>query len=415
MIMDKAGSVSAAGSHTRMAEWLYGLAYLGIFLAFIPLLILLLPRRVEAIAGHADLPSLSWLLLIGGVVASISHILAGMASDRWLQRYGSRRGLIAIGVGAMLMAYGGLGSAGNLTSLGLALVIFQFALNLAFAPLGALLADYIPDARKGRIAGRLNTTLPISIAAVSLMSWLYPTDSDAAFYAIGAAGALLMVPLLVQWPFGELQERTPVAQPIAALPSPKRDFAIAATARLLVQLGAVVMTSYLYAYLSSVSAAGRIPGITETTSVIGSLSLVAMAAAIIASILSGLFSDLQRTRRWPLAISAGIIAGALLVLSMPPSWLVLVLAFAAFHAALASFLSLDTALVAQILSGNKHRGALLGVMNLTNTLPSIIAPLAALLAIHNGGLGGALPQLVLLNALAALAAALIIPAIRSVR
>lgn len=415
MIMDKVDSVSATGPHIRMAEWLYGLAYLGIFLAFIPLLILLLPRRVEAIAGHADLPSLSWLLLIGGVVASISHILAGMASDRWLLRYGSRRGLIAIGVGAMLMAYGGLGSARNLTSLGLALVIFQFALNLAFAPLGALLADYIPDARKGRIAGRLNATLPISIATVSLMSWFYPTDSDAAFYAIGAAGALLMVPLLVLWPFGALQERTPVALPIAALPSPKRDFAIAATARLLVQLGAVVMTSYLYAYLASVAASGRISGIAETTAAIGSLSLVATAAAIVASVSSGLFSDLQRIRRLPLAISALIIAGALLVLSMPPSWLVLVLAFAVFHAALASFLSLDTALVAQIVSGNKHRGALLGVMNLTNTLPSIIAPIAALLAIQNGGLGQALPQLVLLSAGTALAAALIIPAIRSVR
>lgn len=414
-MMDQADSVSASGSHTRTAEWLYGLAYLGIFLAFIPLLILLLPRRVEAIAGHADLPSLSWLLLIGGVVASISHILAGMASDRWLLRYGSRRGLIAIGVGAMLMAYGGLGSAGNLAALGLALITFQFALNLAFAPLGALLADYIPDARKGRIAGRLNATLPMSIAAVSLMSWLFPSDSDAAFYAIGAAGALLMVPLLVLWPFGVMQERAPVALPIAALPNPRRDFAIAATARLLVQLGAVVMTSYLYAYVASVAAVGRIPGITETTSAIGWLSLVAMAAAIIASVLSGLFSDMQRTRRWPLAFSAGIIAGSLLVLSMPPSWLVLVLAFAAFHAALASFLSLDTALVAQILSGNKHRGALLGVMNLTNTLPSIIAPIAALLAIYSGGLRGALPQLVLLSAVAALAAALIIPAIRSVR
>lgn len=415
MPIEQTDGGSASGSLNSAAEWLFGLAYLGAFLAFIPLLILLLPRRVEAIAGHADLPSLSWLLLIGGVVASISNILAGMLSDRWLLRYGSRRGLIAIGASAMLAAYGGLGSAGSLITLGFALVMFQFALNLAFAPLGALLADYIPDARKGRIAGRLNATLPISIAAVSLLSWLYPTDSDAAFYAIGAVGAVLMVPLLVQWPFGKLQERAPAALPIAALPSTKRDFAIAATARLLVQLGAVVMTSYLYAYLASVAAAGRIPGITETTAAIGLLSLVATAAAIVASITSGLFSDLQRTRRWPLAVSAGIIAGALMVLSMPPSWLVLVLAFAAFHAALASFLSLDTALVAQILSGNKHRGALLGVMNLTNTLPSIIAPIAALLAIQSGGLSGALPQLVFLSAIAALAAALIIPAIRSVR
>ncbi len=415
MTIDGADTVSATRANTRLAEWLYGLAFLGIFLAFIPLLILLLPRRVETIAGNADLPALSWLLLVGGVVASISHILAGMLSDRWLQRFGSRRGFIAIGIGMMLLAYGGIGRADTLFMLGISLVIFQFALNLAFAPLGALLADYIPDARKGRIAGRLNATLPMSIAAVSLMSWLYPADSDAAFYVIGGVGAALIVPLLVRWPFGDLQKPAPAALPGNALASPKRDFVIAASARLLVQLGAVVMTSYLYAYLASVAASGRISGISGTTAAIGSLSLVATAAAIFASITSGLFSDLQRARRWPLAVSAAIIAGALMVLSLPPSWLALILAFAVFHAALASFLSLDTALVAQIVSGNKHRGALLGVMNLTNTLPSIIAPIAALLAIQSGGLSGALPQLVLLSAVAALTAALIIPAIRSVR
>lgn len=410
------GTVSAAGSGSGKAEWLYSLAYLGAFFAFIPLLILLLPRRVEAIAGHSDLPALSWLLLIGGVVASIAHILAGMWSDHWLARHGSRRSLIAMGVVAMLLAYVGLGNADNLILLGAALVFFQLALNLAFAPLGALLADYIPDARKGRIAGRLNATLPISIAAVSLLSWLYPRDNDAAFFAIGGVAALLILPLLIQWPFGELQKQeAPTPLHSGVIPRPRRDFAIAAMARLLVQLGAVVMTSYLYAYLASVDAAGNNSDISDTTSAIGWLSLVAAAAAIIASIASGLFSDLRRNRRLPLAISGVMIAAALLILSLLPSWPFLILAFALFHAALASFLSLDAALVAQIVSGNKHRGGLLGVMNLTNTLPSIIAPIAALLAIQRGGVDDALPQLITLSAMAALVAALLIPAIRSVR
>ncbi len=400
----------------RLAEWLYTLAYLGAFLSFIPLLILLLPRRVESITGTSDLYALSWLLLAGGTVASIAHIGAGLWSDHWFARHASRRGPIGVGVAATMVSYFALARADTLAGLGAALIGFQIAVNIAFAPIGALLSDYVTDERKGRVAGRLNTTLPISIAAVSVVSLLFPNDSGMAFIVTGAAGSLMILPMLVWWPFGEVQKRAIArAAPREGAASARRDFFIAAGARLLVQLGAVVMTSYLYAYLTYVAGHGGLNGIGTITQAIGVLSLVATIAAVMAPVLSGLVSDLRRNRRIPLAISAVLVSAALMTMGAVPQWAAILLSYALFHSALASFLAIDSALVAQIVSGHPHRGTLLGVMNLTNTLPSIIAPGLALFAIQSGGLADAVPQLVTLSAFAALVAAGIILTIRSVR
>ena len=86
-----------ASTTPRAAFWLYGLAFLGAHLAFMPLMVLLLPRRVEALAPEGTAEFLSWLLLTGGVVAGIAHLMSGALSDRWFARIGNRRGLISIG------------------------------------------------------------------------------------------------------------------------------------------------------------------------------------------------------------------------------------------------------------------------------------------------------------------------------
>ena len=91
---------------SRMGMAQYGLAYLGVHLSFMPLLVLLVPRRMEAIGGAEATSMLSWVLLTGAMVAGASHIAAGHISDRWLARHGTRRGLIGIGVVAMALSYG---------------------------------------------------------------------------------------------------------------------------------------------------------------------------------------------------------------------------------------------------------------------------------------------------------------------
>ena len=79
---------------------LYGLAYGGAVCAYVPLLTLLLPLKVESIAeADGKVALLSLASIAGALAASVSNILAGMISDRWAGRpFGASRPLGTIGL-----------------------------------------------------------------------------------------------------------------------------------------------------------------------------------------------------------------------------------------------------------------------------------------------------------------------------
>src|SRR3546814_11292410 len=65
---------------------LYALANAGGVAAFLPLLTLLLPLKVQAVAGDERLVTLTLCALAGAVTASISNIVFGTLSDRSFAR-----------------------------------------------------------------------------------------------------------------------------------------------------------------------------------------------------------------------------------------------------------------------------------------------------------------------------------------
>ena len=120
---------SALADSTRVRDASYGLALFGVHLAFMPLLVLLLPRRVELLAGGDAATALSWILLFGALAASVSNIAAGVFSDRWLERNGSRRGPVILGLAMLAVGYLGLAAATSLVVLTAAIIAFQVGLN----------------------------------------------------------------------------------------------------------------------------------------------------------------------------------------------------------------------------------------------------------------------------------------------
>lgn len=88
------------------ATRLYLLAVVGLHMAFMPVFVLLLPRRTNTLFGPDAASALSWLLLAGAVTASIANIAAGFLGDRWVKHRGSRRSLIGVGLAALICSYG---------------------------------------------------------------------------------------------------------------------------------------------------------------------------------------------------------------------------------------------------------------------------------------------------------------------
>jgi len=408
----------ANGGTGHGTSWTFPLAYLGAHLAFMPVLVLLLPRRVQALVGDDAPLVLSWLLLVGALAASVAHVLAGHWSDRWIIRHGSRRGLIAMGLIALLASFALFAAAGSVVQIGAALIAFQLALNLAFAPLGALLADHVPDTSKGSVAGFLGAALPLSSAGIGLLAWLFPEDSGTAFVVNGLLVAACMLPLLILWDF-----RHP---PSSSRPSPgalavgfdagRYDFVLAWISRFLIQLGAAFVIGFLFLLVSDrIQTDAEWAGSRNASDAIALLSLAATFVAIFGAIAGGRLSDQLRARRVPLSIAAGISTASLVALGWGVAWPLFIVAYALFQLALSAFLAIDSALVAQLVGNSPRRGALLGVMNLANTLPAILAPAVAVASLDTALVQERLGAYFSASAVAAACAAVVVLWIRRVR
>ena len=354
-------------------EALYALAFLGVHLAFMPLFVLLLPRRVAAIEPDDSVSTLSLLLLVGGIAASAGHIAAGHLSDRRLARHGSRRAVIAAGLVLLLASYAGLALARSAPALAITIVFYQLALNLMFAPLGALITDYVENARKGRVAGWMNLALPLSSSGIAVVGFLFADDGWKAFALVAIMVAITVLPLLIAWPVGPLLDAAERPRDRPATARRIADFRLAWAARLCVQFGAFGVTSYLFLYVQTAGGSA-----TDPSRAVAVLSSAALVIALGATLLSGYASDWLYRRRVPVAIAAIACAIALGGLATFPVFAVIVGLYALFHFGLAAFIAIDTALVAQLVAGLTNRGTLLGFMNLANTLPAIVLPAMAL-------------------------------------
>ncbi len=410
----------ARATNWRRAAALYAAAEMGAYLSFVPLFVLLLPRRVEAVAPAGPIALLSLLIVVGGATASLANIGAGAIGDAWLRRHGSRRGQIALGLGSTVVALALIGLARKPDALVAGIMLYQLALNLMFSPLGALLADYFPDALKGRMAALINAALPLASLGTAATAALFPSDDPWAFVAVAAAVAACVVPLLVFWPFaaiGAIAARAPV---VASAPArgtdpqlPLRDFIAAFSARFLLQVGAAFVVNYFYLYLSDRLPAGDRTGSAGATEQTGQLALLT-GVVLVSTLIVGHWSDLRQQRRWPMTVAALLGSGALLLIATGGAWPTIIAGYVGFQACVAIFMAIDSALVAQLLGAYPRRGAMLGVMNLTNTVPAIAVASVALFAL--GGHRG-IPWTLCFEIVAAcaLGAGILVQCIRTVR
>lgn len=402
----------------------------GAFAAFVPLFALILPQKIASLPGvdgRGGVEALSWVLVAGGAAAGAGNIVAGVISDALFRRTRSRRRLIAFGLVAVAAGLAAVATARSFTEIVLAIVAFQLALNLMFSPLVALMVDYVPDHQKGRMAGWLGLALPfgsVLVTALAIVAPVSPGANPIVAFAMTIVVVLVVVaPLLICWPVPPLISPETKNDMIASdgascgAQTPRRivvqDFARAWTARVLVQFAAAAILPYLYLYVANVVRPDG--GARAIGPAVGTLAFAFAVMSIAGALGIGWISDRLGRRRAPLALAALLVAISMAILSIAPGWPLTVLAYGCFAAGLAGFLAIDSALVAQLVAATTRRATLLGVMNLTNTLPAIVAPAVALAV--SGAQGEAVRMIFVLQAAAvgALVAAVCASRIRTLR
>jgi MFS family permease len=142
------------------------------------------------------------------------------------------------------------------------------------------------------------------------------------------------------------------------------------------------------------------------------LTLIGAVTSVATTVVGGPLSDrLDRRKTFVFVASAGM-AAALLLPLLSPHWTTMVVFMAVDGLFFGVYMAVDTAMVTLVLPRGEDAARDMGVLNIANAGPQIIAPFVASAIISTPG---GYPALYIVAAVLAVAAALTILPVRSVR
>jgi MFS family permease len=147
------------------------------------------------------------------------------------------------------------------------------------------------------------------------------------------------------------------------------DFGWAWLSRFLVNMGwNMTVGGLLYQYLNTEVK------VKDPASAVAIAQIVAVAAILLSSVVGGFLADRYRRRKIFVIVSAITISLALLVLTLFTSWTAVLVAALIVGLGFGAYLTVDFALLTEVLPSASDRAKDMGVFNIANALPGAIGP-----------------------------------------
>jgi MFS family permease len=406
---------AAAIEPTRVgARWigLLSLANLGLWMGYFGPLQVLLPNQAQDLGGIDKTTALGIITGAGALVAVLVGPIAGALSDATTARSGRRHTWIA--AGALLGCAGLALLSGQRTLIGLTLgwCIAQAGLNTLQAGLSAIVPDRTPVRQRGLVSGWVGLTQSIGVVVGVLLVTVAVSGTVSGYLLIGVLVVLTAAPFVLATP--------DPAVPAGAAPrvtfrgvltafrfSPRAnpDFAWAWATRFLVQLGNAMATLYLLYFLRD-----RVHHSNPDDGLL-LLILVYTGTTVATVVVGGIVSDRSGRRKPSVIVSGYVMAAAALLLAVWPTWTGALIAAAVLGLGFGVYLSVDQALITQVLPTAEDRAKDLGLINIANSAPQVLGPaLAFPIVAYLGGY----PVLYLVVAAVTVLGSVLVTRIRSV-
>jgi MFS family permease len=405
--------ISAAARTRTSARFVavYAVAYAALWLALLTPAIITLALRVRQLAPENAAEPISRVLMAGALVALVSNPIFGALSDRTHSRFGRRRPWLVGGVlcGCASLAVIGVAPTVNVVLLGWCAA--QLAFNAVLAAMVAIIPDRIAPAQRGTVVGILGVCMPIGqITGTYLVQLLSANMLQALLVpgVIGVAGVLTLAHMLGREgsvtpadseASAELAGGGPGTRQVAAAgqvatageapaPAPtqgrgRRDFAWAWLSRVFFTTGSCFLQAYQPFFL--LDALHVSPA--DVPRLMFRSTLVQAAMVVIWSLICGRLSDRTGMRK-PFVMAGSTLQGlGLWLICFSHSYTMLLLGVGLVGMGHGVYEGVDLALVTDVLPDRaRHAAKDLGLLNIANTLPQVIAPLAApaILAISRG-------------------------------
>jgi MFS family permease len=372
---------------------LIALANLGLYLGYIGPISVLLPNQVQAIAGPAHkVAVLGWVTGIGAAVAMISNPVAGALSDRTTSRFGRRHPWTVCGALAGAAALVLLAGQSTIAGVIIAWCLAQAGLNAMQASVTAGVPDHVPVAQRGLVSGWIGLPQTVGVVLAVVMVTVVVTG-NAGYVLTAAVVVACVLPFALTTPDPPLPRgaRPPFAWRAFARSfwlSPRRypDFAWAWLTRFAINLGNAMALLYLLYFLrDKIHYSQLFPGQKAENGLLV-LILIYTVAVVLTAVTGGVVSDRSGRRKLPVTVSGLVMAVPAVMLALWPSWPVAIASAAIMGLGFGVYLSVDQALVTQVLPSAAGRAKDLGIINIANSGPQVLAPaIAAPLVSQLGG------------------------------
>jgi MFS family permease len=382
-------------------------ANLAVWMGFFTPIQVLLPNQIEAIDPGRKALMLGVVTGLGALAAVIANPLAGALSDRTSGRFGRRHPWTLGGgvLGALALVF--LSTQHTVAGVALGWVVAQVCFNAMLAALTAAVPDRVPVDQRGAVSGWIGIPQVLGVVlGVALVSAL---SNAAGYLAIAAAVFLLTLPFPLATTDDVLprEHRPPLAlRRFWVSPRRNPDFAWAFGTRFLVQLGNALGTLYLLYFLKD-----RVHYQDPNNGVL-ILILIYTVGLMATTVIAGRRSDRTGRRKSFVIVSGAVMALAAVMLAIAPRWPVVMAAALVLGAGYGIYLAVDAALITQVLPAVTDRAKDLGIVNIANSAPQVLAPaVAAPIVAYVGGY----PVLYTLTAVVTLLGGVFVYRIRSVR
>lgn len=373
-----------------------------------------LPLQIDALLpADQRAAMLATVLMLGGLAALIANPLFGALSDRTRGRFGRRRPWMLGGTVAGTIAVAALTAADSIPAIIISWVCTQVAFNATLAAAAAMLADTVAEERRAAASGLFTAAAFVGTLPPLVLTALLPRHVDLVSFVMPAAAFVVVAFAL------RIKDRA-----LDGMPELKREsgrgrapfsaaFAAVWMQRLAMQSAFSLATAFtLYLIID------RMTGDAVAATPVAMIATLAGGAGIVlgAAVGGAWASRLQRYLPFLACGAVGLAVGAALR-GIADAPVVLWTASAIGGLAVGTYLAVNLALAMRVIPSGRA-GTYLGVLNVAETIPQVLAPAvaAALLRVGSGDpISGASDNYLMLYATAAALALLSLATLPALR
>ena len=387
-------AVQAAPAPVTRA-WLlnFALAWFGFWLLVMLPGQFMIAKISATVAPEEKVSVASFLIAETAIVILLAVPVIGVLCDRTNSRFGRRRIWALAGFATAAIPFSLVGLQENWVIIALLIAVVALGEAAVLVALSAMIADQVPVHQRGRASAAMGLPQVIALALGMVLVTMLVTSVPGSWALIAVLGLVCALPFLFRFPEprfsgapdGELRDagardrgHTSLREAIT-LPQPSAypGYYWAMASRVLIHSGNLVGTTYLLFFLSDVL---KVKSPDDALLV---LILFYLVACGLTTWLGGVLSDRWGKRRLFVAAAAGFQGAAALLLAFVPTWDASMVAAVLLGLGFGMFLSVDQALVTDLLPNPATRGRDLGLINTAQHIP--IAPIIGWLVLSVAG------------------------------